>query len=128
LRGSYNIIMFDWLKEQHKNSVYKDIHKNVLEEFEQELRESAVDMKFENFAFFDNNLAAANSLYVSRICDENPAAFYIFTNVNMKEYELQEFIEEIDTKSRFVAVEIDGALFVTRKSMWKKMQNGYNLY
>jgi hypothetical protein len=120
--------MFEWLKQRNDKKLHKQIHQIVVTEFEQELRESGVDMSFDNFRFVQNDLIDANHFYISRLCDTNLAAYYVFYGIKSAEYVLQELIAQIDEHSNYVAVEIGGCLFVTRKSMWKKMQNGYNLY
>ena len=120
--------MFEWLKQRNDKKLHKQIHQIVVTEFEQELRESGADMNIGNFLFVEDSLKDANHFYVSRICDEDPSDFYAIYGFEMAAHKLQDLIEQIDTKSKYVAVEIGACLFLTRKSMWKKMQNGHSLY
>lgn len=123
--------MFEWLKQNRAKKIHFELHKKILEEFEQERRETGADMNISNFLFVEDSLKNADHFYVSRICDEDPSDFYAIYGFEMAAHKLQDLIEQIDAKSKYVAVEIGArgaCLFLTRKSMWKKMQNGYNLY
>jgi hypothetical protein len=120
--------MFEWLKQNRLKKTHYKLHRNILEEFDQEIKESGVDMNIENFLFVADTLDNADYFYVSRICDQDPTDFYAIYDFEMNEHKLEELIQNIDAKSNYVAVKIGGCLFVTRKSVWKKMQTGYNLY
>jgi hypothetical protein len=99
-----------------------------VQEFDQEIKESGVDMNFKNFHFADNSLHDADFEYVSYLCGKNLKPFYVFYKIGCSDYKIDKLVQQIDELSDYVAVKIGGRLFVTRKSAWKKMQNGYNLY
>lgn len=116
--------MIHWVK----SFFLRRIHKKIVQEFDQEIKESGVDMNFKNFHFVKNSLHNADFEYVSYLCGKNLKLFYVFYKIECSDYKIDKLVQQIDDLSDYVAVKIGGCLFVTRKSVWKKMQTGYNLY
>ena len=116
--------MIHWIK----SFFLRRIHKKIVQEFDQEIKESGVDMNFKNFHFVKNSLHNADFEYVSYLCGKNLKLFYVFYKIECSDYKIDKLVQQIDGLSDYVAVKIGGCLFVTRKSVWKKMQTGYNLY
>lgn len=121
--------MFGWLKQNCiKTFFLKRIHKKIVEEFNQEIKESGADMNFKNFHFIRHSLHNVDFEYVSYLCDKNLKPFYVFYKIQCSGYKIDKLVQQIDKRSSYVAVRVGECLFVTRKSVWKRMQRGYNLY
>ncbi|REK60312.1 MAG: hypothetical protein DWQ49_05760 [Bacteroidetes bacterium] len=84
--------MIHWIK----SFFLRRIHKKIVQEFDQEIKESGVDMNFKNFHFAKNSLHNADFEYVSYLCGKNLKLFYVFYKIECSDYKIDKLVQQID--------------------------------